>query len=517
MGSPYYLTTAIYYANARPHIGHAYEIIAADVIARFQRLRGHTVFFLTGTDEHGVKVQKTAATHQQSPQAYVDQVVAGFEDTWSFLNITHTRFVRTTSPAHYETVQAVWRNLLAKGDIYKASYSGLYCSGCEVFLTEKELTPEGHCPIHQTTPEPVTEENYFFRLSAYRDKIRQHLEAHPDWIQPQFRRTEVLNQLEELQDISVSRSVSSVQWGIPVPDDASQVIYVWIDALSNYLTGASWPEQPDTFKTLWPPAVQIIGKDILRFHALYWPAMLMALNLPLPTTLLVHGFITVADTKISKSLGNVISVEDLVKRFELDTVDPIRYYMMTAAAMGHDGCYTEDLFKTQVNADLANNLGNLLNRVLNMLNKYCQGVVPQSSPESLSLSTPEQLQQIALAYERFAFNEAAGSIIELVNTANKFVNDQEPWALHKNEKFEQLEHCLYSVLNTLKEVAILLSPITPELSQRIWKQLGYQSTITDCVWENLETPLPVGQVTELTGPILPRLDSELAGASKKDH
>lgn len=512
----FYVTTAIYYANAAPHIGHAYEVIAADVIARFQMLLGKHVFFLTGTDEHGIKVEKTAAKHNTSPKAYVDQIAEQFKATWKYLNIQYSRFIRTSEPDHHRTVSMIWNQLQEHGDIYKATYTGLYCAGCETFCQPRDLTPEGLCPNHLTPPDPVEEENYFFRLSKYKDAILEHLKTHPDFIIPAFRKAEVLNQLEELEDISVSRSRKSVSWGIPVPGDPEQVIYVWIDALSNYLTGIGWSKESLLAEQYWPANVHVIGKDILRFHAIYWPAMLLAADIPLPHSLLVHGFITVADTKISKSIGNVISAEDLGERFGLDNPDPIRYYMMTAANMGQDGSYTDEDFKLKINADLANNLGNLLNRTLNMVNKYCDGQVPQADGAVQRLLQLEVLAQIRQHYEQFSFNEAAQQIMGLLDAANKAINDGEPWTLFKEGRIQDVANLLYSVLELLRQVAMLLQPITPTLSQRMWEQLGCFGHIDSKTWEAiLGEPLPAGQKIRLGEPLLLRLESEIVGAGKK--
>lgn len=516
MNRKFYLTTAIYYANAAPHIGHAYEVIASDVISRFQKLLGKDVFFLTGTDEHGIKVEKTAAKNTMTPKDYVDKISLSFKETWKFLNIDYSRFIRTTDPDHYETVTRLWKILFNKGDIYKASYQGLYCSGCETFCSERDLTDEGLCPHHLATPDSVEEENYFFRLSKYKNLIIEHIKSHPDFIYPVFRRNEVLNQLEELEDISVSRSRRSVSWGIPVPNDPDQIIYVWIDALSNYITGIGWPNNKPQFEKYWPANVHVIGKDILRFHAIYWPAMLLAADIPLPEKLLVHGFITVSETKISKSIGNVISPQDLVQRFELDNVDPVRYYMMATTGFGQDGSYTDEEFKNRVNADLANNLGNLLNRTLNMLNKYFDGKVPKPDNDVVILLDNVVLESIREAYSTYQFNEAINQIMQLVDKSNKYINDLEPWKLYKDEKYQQLANVIYSVLDLLRQVAIMLFPVVPTISQHIWEQLGCSEDIKQADWRWIGSAcIKPAQQTLLGKPILLRLESEIIGAGKK--
>ena len=523
----YTLTTAIDYVNAPPHVGHAYEKIAADVMARFMRLQGREVFFLTGTDEHGMKVEKTAATRGMSPKEHVDDTVRHFKDAWALLNIQYDRFIRTTDSDHVAVVQHLWTLLKNSGDIYKASYTGLYCTGCETFLNERDLTEAGHCAIHQSPPEPVTEENWFFRLTAYKERLLTLLNT-PGFIQPAFRLPELLNMVDNLQDISVSRPVSSVSWGIPVPEDDNQRIYVWIDALSNYITGTGYLHNDALFSKHWPADCHLIGKDILRFHALYWPAMLMAANLPLPKSLYAHGFININDAKISKSLGNTVAPQDILTRFELPNADPLRYYLMTVSPFGQDGNFTEDDFKAKVNADLANNLGNLLNRTLTMAGKFCGGHVPaytDTSPLTTDKGdvvefrpiTAEDLAAIADAYEQFQFQTASERIIELVDRGNKLIHQAEPWALAKVERHDDVERVLYAALESLRQVAIVLSPITPTLCAEIFTQLGYLTgTLETQTWADvLTSPLPSGQALKPAGPILPRLEDELVGAGGK--
>lgn len=511
----FYITTAIDYVNAAPHLGHAYEKIASDVLARFYRLQGRDVFFLTGTDEHGSKVEKTAKSKGMEPKAYTDLIAEEFKRTWASLNLSYDRFIRTTDADHYAVVKYIWETLQAKGDIYKASYTGLYCSGCENFVTQRDLTEAGECPNHLVKPEPVEEENYFFRLKNYREAIIKHIQENPGFVQPDFRKDEVLKLLEDVEDISVSRSIHSVTWGIPVPGDENQRIYVWIDALSNYLTGCGFRHDETLFAKYWPADLHMIGKDILRFHAIYWPAMLMAANLPLPRCVYAHGFITLNESKISKSTGNIVSPASLCDRFNLPNTDPIRYYLLTCATFGQDGNFTEDDFKNRVNADLANNLGNLLNRSLNMTNKYFEGRVPQA-PSPSDLLTPADLEKLQASYAALEFHSAAEQILGAVDRANKLINDSEPWTLFKESKLEELANVIYAVLETLRKVAVALSPMTPVLSAEIWKQLGYVTPLGDLGWKDISgTALPKGQAINLQGPILPRLDSEIVGAGKK--
>lgn len=520
--TPFFITTAIDYVNAPPHLGHAYEKIATDVMARFHRLQGDPVFFLTGTDEHGIKIEKNAREQGIDPKDFTDRLSAQFQDTWALCDVRYDRFIRTTDPQHYELVAWLWRKLVAKGDIYKHRYQGLYCSGCEAFLTERDLNEAGECKIHRRTPEVVEEENYFFRLSAYKEAIRQHIETNAQFLLPAFRKAEVLNLLENVEDISVSRSRLAVNWGIPVPDDDQQVIYVWIDALSNYLTGVGLLEDPDHFRRFWqtadgqPNAVHVIGKDILRFHALYWPAMLMAAELPLPRTIFAHGFITLNDEKISKSLGNVIAVQDVLAHFSLPDADALRYYLMAVTPFGQDGNFTIEDFKTRVNADLANNLGNLLNRTLSMLKKYCDGVKPDVSTLTPGLATTaDEVQAITDAYAHFEIHVALELTLALVDRANKAINELAPWTLHKEGQTEALNQLMASLLETLRQVAILLSPVVPTISAAIWAQLGLDHFEQNQWAAVLTGPLPAGTVTRPAGPIFPRLDSELVGAEGK--
>jgi methionyl-tRNA synthetase len=535
IAEPRYITTAIDYVNAPPHLGHAYEKIATDAMVRFYKRMGHPTFFLTGTDEHGIKVEKNATSKGFTPKAFVDELSQSFKHTWAHCGVDYDRFIRTTDEDHYALVAVLWQRMLAKGDIYKASYMGRYCQGCEAFLSDRDLTEEGLCLTHQVPPEAVEEENYFFRLGKYKEAILTHINENPTFIQPEFRKQEVLNMLENLEDISVSRAKQSVSWGIPVPNDESQVIYVWIDALSNYLTGIGYDgTATPQFTQFWqtpsgqPNAIHIIGKDILRFHAIYWPAMLLSAELALPKQIFAHGFITLNEAKISKSLGNVIAPMDLTTHYQLANADPIRYYLLTCTQFGNDGNFTAEAFKLSVNADLANNLGNLLNRSISMLKKYFNGVIPTIDTALVDASAilvelqaiDPWHQQIVTAYEAFNFQQVAELVFARVDLANRTINDMEPWTLYKTEQLPLLAALMVSLLEALRLVAVWLSPMVPNLSVGIWSQLGLPT-------EPLSNPkttfavllysfkLDAGIVTNPQGPLLPRLESELAGAEAK--
>lgn len=515
----FYITTAIDYVNGAPHIGHAYEKILTDVIFRHFTQRCDNAFFLTGTDEHGIKIQKTAAERGITPKQLCDENAQKFKDSWKALDIEYNHFVRTTDDYHEKIVQKIFKKLVEKGDIYKHSYTGLYCSGCEAFLNEKDLTEDGLCPDHLKKPEVVSEENYFFRLSKYKDAIIKHIKQNPDFIVPAFRANEVLNQLENIEDISVSRAKSNVSWGIDVLDDPEQVIYVWIDALSNYITaiGYDTDNPSEQYKTLWPADVQVIGKDILKFHSIYWIAILMALELPLPKHILAHGWITIDETKMSKSLGNVISPTSVLETFGLTNPDAFRYYMSTAAPCGRDGNYSDDDFKEKVNAHLANSMGNLLNRTLSMLVKYFDGdVKPEFNVESdLSKLAEQTVKEVMHHFDYFEIQEAGQKIMQLVDAANKYITDSEPWALAKNGEMEKCGQVLTSVLDTMCIVSSLIYPYCPNIAKDMANQLSYNlgTKLNDLKSDNIK----IGHLIDKADihPVFLRLDSELADKSQK--
>ena len=515
----FYLTTAIDYVNGKAHIGHAYEKILTDVIARHYKKCADKLFFLTGTDEHGIKIQKTSAEKGLTPKELCDENANSFKDTWKNLDINYTKFIRTTDDYHEKAVQLIFKKLVEKGDIYKNSYTGLYCQGCECFLSEKDLTEEGLCPDHLKKPEEVSEENYFFRLTKYKDAIIKLIKENPNFIVPSFRAAEVLNQLEDIQDISVSRSISNVSWGIPVLDDNEQVIYVWIDALSNYITGIGYNPNgsSDDFKEFWPADLHVIGKDILKFHSIYWIAILMALELPLPKQILAHGWITIDETKMSKSLGNVIAPTDILTNFELQNADALRYYMATAAPLGKDGNYSDVDFKEKVNAHLANSMGNLLNRTLSMLVKYFDGEIKpefKSNEEILNIAK-NTIDIVKYHFDKYETQEAGQAIMTLVDATNKFVTDNAPWTLAKEEKMTECGSVLRTVLDVMCVVAYLIEPFCPNIAKCMAEQLSYDlnKKYEEITLDNIKDGKLIEK--EQIKPVFLRIDSEFADKTKK--
>ena len=515
------ITTAIDYVNGEPHIGHAYEKIFTDVIFRHFKKRSEKSFFLTGTDEHGIKIQKTAKSLNITPKELCDKNANSFIEAWKLLDINYSHFIRTTDDYHQKTVQDIFEKLLEKGDIYKHKYTGLYCSGCECFLAEKDLDEEGNCPIHGKKPEVVSEENYFFKLTKYKDKIINHIKNNPNFIQPSYRAQEVLNQLENIEDISVSRAKTNVEWGIEVKSDPSQVIYVWIDALSNYITGLGYKvnsESEENYKEFWPVNYHIIGKDILKFHSIYWIAILMALDLELPKSIYAHGWIMIDKSKMSKSTGNVISPKSVMEAFNLKNPDALRYFMVTAAVNGKDGNYSDDDFKEKVNADLANNMGNLLNRTLNMLVKYFDGEIKgEFINNELINETKETIDSVLKYFDEMEPALAANKIIELVDSANKFVNDKAPWALAKNGDMVECGKTLYSILNLMAKVAILIEPYCPNIASDMAKQLKINIDMKYLEIEDLMIKEGKLITKEEIHPVFLRLDSEIMGDKKKQN
>ena len=506
---PYYITTPIYYPSTNLHIGNTYTTVAADAIARFKRLTGHEVMFLTGTDEHGQKIERIANEKGITPKEHVDEIVAGIKDLWKMMNISYDKFIRTTDDYHVKAVQEIFKKLYDQGDIYKDSYEGLYCTPCESFWTETQLV-NGNCPDCGRPVEKAKEEAYFFKMSKYADRLIQYIEEHPDFIQPESRKNEMLNNFLRpgLQDLCVSRT--SFTWGIPVSFDEKHVIYVWIDALSNYITALGYgQENQELYKKFWPADVHLIGKDILRFHTIYWPIMLMALGLELPKQVFGHGWLLVDGGKMSKSKGNVVDPVVLVNMFGADAV---RYYLLREIPFGSDGLFNNEIFIKKVNTDLANDLGNLLSRTIAMVYKYFDGVIQAPTCKeaiddeliNLALSTPVKVEA---SIDALKIPEALESIWTLISRANKYIDETTPWILAKDEeKKERLGTVLYNLLETLRFVSVMISPFLTETSAKINEQLNTKVT----TWESLKefNGTVAGDKVVKGDVIFPRIDVE---------
>ncbi|KPJ97298.1 MAG: methionyl-tRNA synthetase [Desulfobacterales bacterium SG8_35] len=469
-----YITTPIYYVNAQPHLGHAYTTIVADTYSRFRRLLKEDVRFQTGTDEHGDKIAEAAQAAGIPPKEYADRISNLFREAWPPLNIMPDSFIRTTDPHHIKTVQEILQKVLDGGDIYLGSYSGLYCRGCERFLTDKELV-EGNCPDHQAPPQPISESNYFFRMSKYQDWLIDHINKNPDFITPERYKNEVLSFLSEpLEDLCISRPKSRLDWGIPLPFDADFVTYVWFDALINYLTGIGYPDSDD-FNHYWSVAEHIIAKDILKPHAIYWPTMLKAIGLPPYKRLHVHGYWNINEAKMSKSIGNVVRPETLRQDFGVDTV---RYFLMREMSFGLDASFSDESIIARQNSDLANDLGNLFSRSLTMINKFANGSVPAPADlepldEELSKAAEHMVAEYSAHMTSFAFNRALQEVWSLISLANKYIVVSEPWVLAKDPaKTPRLNTVLYCLAETLRLIGLVLAPVMPETSMKMADALG---------------------------------------------
>jgi methionyl-tRNA synthetase len=516
------ITTPLYYVNDLPHIGSAYTTIAADTVARFQRLQGKSVLMITGTDEHGQKIQRTAQSKGRSPQQHCDLVVSGFESLWQQLNIQYDRFSRTTASHHELIVKEFFQRVWEQGDIYLSQQQGWYCVSCEEFKEERELVGDKHCPIHTNQQvEWRDEQNYFFRLSKYQEQLEAFYQQRPEFIQPESRRNEVLSFVKQgLQDFSISRV--NVDWGFPLPADSSHTIYVWFDALLGYVTALLDPDDQPTLENAlskwWPINLHLIGKDILRFHAVYWPAMLMSAGLPISERVFGHGFLTKDGKKMGKSLGNTLDPFGLVKKYGSDAV---RYYFLKEIEFGQDGDFSQTRFINVLNADLANDLGNLLNRTLKMAHKYFKGQIPDIKGEDIEVTHPLKTigsslgVQVTQAYESLAFNQVCEAVLALVRTCNKYIDETAPWSLYKQGQLEALAEVLYSVLESVRLAAYILSPIIPNISNAIYQQLGFSNDFNDkSAIDNSETfvkqinwgALPGNQILGQPQPIFQKLE-----------
>ncbi|MGF7185225.1 methionyl-tRNA synthetase [Desulfitispora alkaliphila] len=519
----FYITTPIYYPSDNLHIGHAYTTVAADTLARYHRFRGKDVWFLTGSDEHGQKIERKAKEMGMEPLAYVDKIVANFKHLWDSLHISYDDFIRTSEDRHKQVVQEIFTKIYNKGDIYKSTYEGLYCTPCETFWTDRQLE-EKKCPDCDREVELLQEESYFFKMSKYQDRLLQYIEDNPDFIQPVSRRNEMVSFIKSgLDDLCVSRT--TFDWGIPVPIENNHVIYVWFDALTNYISALGYGSGDPKYDKYWPCDVHLVGKDIVRFHTIIWPIILMAAEMELPKKVFGHGWLLLDQGKMSKSKGNVVDPLQLIDKYG---VDAVRYFLLRDMPFGQDGYYSEEALAMRINTDLANDFGNLLSRTTAMINKFAQGVIPEPGAEEPLDTELKEVKAQAVAefediMEKLELNNALAAVWKLINRSNKYIDETMPWALAKDEaKRDRLNTVLYNLAESLRIATVMITPFMPSLPEKVWQQLGIVEHTNAHNFNSIYQwgGLPVGVAINRGEPVFPRIDlaalREEASADKEE-